>query len=252
MNELAAAIRAELAAIEPARRCCQTAERAGLGVQAEGRARSAAVARLVVRLEQDGPVARPFDWLGAAEHCRISYLRGVFLAHGSLSVGVSGSHLEFVLPRAQGVSLARLLEALGLPARQRERRGRSVLTWKNTDTIIAFLRRAGGSAATLQLETELVGRALRAHLNRVVNAESANLSRSVATARRQLAAIEALGAAGRLAGLPRVLRTVARARQRSPEASFSQLARDLSISRAQVQRALEQLEQLALHLELAS
>lgn len=249
MNELASAIRAELAGVEPARRCCKAAERTGLGGAALGRARSAAVARLAVRLEADPAAGLEFEWRRAQAHCRISYLRGLFLGHGSLSLGAAGSHLEFVVPLEMSDELAAQLAALGMPARSRERRGRAVLTWKSAETIIDFLRRAGGTAATLELETQLETRALRAHLNRALNAESANVERSVATARRQLAAIDALDAGGRLQRLPRGLRAVAGARRRSPEATFGQLARELGTSRAHVQRAFEQIEQHALQLQ---
>jgi DNA-binding protein WhiA len=246
MSEMAAAIRAELAAVEPARRCCRSAERAGLGAAGLGRARSAAVARLAVRLEADAALSGAFDWRRAQAHCRLSYLRGLFLGHGSLSLGAAGSHLEFVVPLAMGEELAAQLAALGMPARRRERRRRAVLTWKSAATIIDFLRRAGGTAATLELESLLETRALRAHLNRVINAESANLQRSVATARRQLAAIDALDQDGQMRRLPRGLRAVAGARRRAPEATFGQLARQLGTSRAHVQRSLNRLEELAL------
>ena len=50
-RDLVAGLRAELAAIEPARRCCRAAERAGLGAAALGHARTPLLARLAVRLE---------------------------------------------------------------------------------------------------------------------------------------------------------------------------------------------------------
>ena len=74
-RELVAALWAELAAIEPARRCCRAAERAGLGVAAHGRARTPAIGRLAVRLG-DTSASDDFDWESAATHCRTAYLRG--------------------------------------------------------------------------------------------------------------------------------------------------------------------------------
>lgn len=248
-RDLVAAVRAELAAVEPARDCCRSAERAGLGSAGRGRARHPVVGRLAVRLE--GPeeaVTTAFDWAGAREHCRLAYLRGLFLARGSLSLAGGRTHLEFVLEREEGAALARQLIELGLPASHRERRSRAVLTWKSADTVLTFLRLVGGRAATLDLESRVVTRTLRGHLNRVLNAENANLQRSVLTAHRQLAAIEALEAAGRLAALPAPVRAVAQARRRAPEQTFSELARGLGSSRAQVQRAFEQIEAAALRL----
>ncbi|MDQ3937815.1 MAG: hypothetical protein M3253_03940, partial [Chloroflexota bacterium] len=99
------------------------------------------------------------------------------------------------------------------------------------------------------LEARVVTRSLRGHLNRVLNAENANLQRSVLTAHRQLAAIDELEAAGRLAEMPPTVRAVAAARRRAPEQTFGQIAAELGTSRALVQRAFEQLESAALRLD---
>ena len=117
------------------------------------------------------------------------------------------------------------------------RRGRGVLTWKGADTVTEFLRRIGASAATLELESRLVSRALTGHLNRVVNAENANLRRAVLAARRQMGDIDALERRGELRRLPKDVQRVAAERRRAPEATFSELAATLDISRSQVQRA---------------
>jgi hypothetical protein len=250
-RDLVAAVRAELAAVEPTRTCCRTAERAGLGSAARGRARSPVVGRLAVRLESGESAERGeagFDWASAREHCRVAYLRGLFLARGSLSLAAGRTHLEFVVEAEELQALAMRLAELQLPASTRLRRGRGVLTWKSSDTVLNFLRRAGGRAATLDLESRVVTRTLRGHLNRVLNAENANLQRSVLTAHRQLSAIAALEAADRLAALPVRVRAVAHARRRAPEQTFSELARELGTSRAQVQRAFEQIEGAALRL----
>lgn len=245
-HDLVAAIRAELAAVEPARACCRAAERAGLGAAARGRARSPVVARLAVRLERSRSEAPAFDWDAAAEHCRIAYLRGRFLAGGSLSLASGRTHLEFVVPAREAAAFAERLAALGLPAAWRLRRGSGVVTWKGAESVTRFLRRCGASASLLELEARLVARSLRGDLNRLINAEQANLERSVSAAARQSAAIETLAAAGILAQLPDVERAVAGARRESPEASLTELAARLGLARAHVQRVLARLESLAM------
>jgi hypothetical protein len=245
-RDLVAAVRAELAAIEPARRCCRFAERAGLGSAARGRARTPAVGRLAVRLiDPDSPTTADIDWASAALHCRVAWLRGVFIARGSLSLAAGRTHLELVVPPDELATLGARLADMGLPIASRRRRGRGVLTWKSSETVVAFLRRLGGTAATLELETRFVARTLRGHLNRVVNAEHANLTRSVASARRQLEQIELLRQSGAWPGLPRTVRAVAEARRRAPEATYAELAEELATSRALVQRAFATLEQQA-------
>jgi DNA-binding protein WhiA len=125
------------------------------------------------------------------------------------------------------------------------------VTWKSGDTIGLFLRRIGAGAALLELEARQVSRALRGDLNRVLNAESANLQRAVGAAGRQIAAIAELEADGRLAAQPYVVRLVADARRETPEATLGDLAERLGVHRSAVQRALERVERLALYPEEA-
>ncbi len=121
-RDLVSALRAELASISPRRACDRDAESAGLGTALA--TREASVARLAVRLGREpaeagrllaGPrrtkhvrVAEahpseiPFDWASAPDHCRVAYLRGRFLARGSLSLASGRAHLEFVVAAGGG------------------------------------------------------------------------------------------------------------------------------------------------------
>ncbi len=257
-RDLVLALRAELAAVDPSRPCDRRAEIAGLGPSLV--TREATVARLALRLGGHAPdgaqpggrhllelPAETLDWTGAADHCRLAWLRGRFLSRGSLSLAGGRAHLEFVVPVVEAPQLADRLASLGLPASWRVRRGQGVVTWKSNESITGFLGRIGASASLLELEARSVARTLRGELNRVLNAESANLQRSVAAAGRQLAAIEALEADGRLGEQPRTVRAVAEARRDTPEASMSEIATRLDLHRSAVQRALDRLERLALH-----
>ena len=256
-RDLVAALRAELAAIDPSRACDRAAESAGLaGSRAD---RHSIVARLLVRLrraEAQGrsarataadPAPESFDWASAPEHCRLAWLRGRFLARGSLSVAGGRTHLEFVVSETEAPVLAARLADVNLAASWRVRRGRGVVTWKSAETIGTFLRRIGANSALLELEARQVSRALRGELNRILNAESANLQRAVNAAGRQLAAIAELEAGGRLAEQSYVVRVVAEARRETPEATLTELADRLELHRSAVQRALERIETLVLH-----
>lgn len=231
----------------------------GAGVEARGpvreaRAEAGGPAREAPEARAEAPEEAPeerlagvaaFDWATAAEHCRLAWLRGLYLAHGSLSLSGGRTHLEFVVGRDEARLLAERLADAGLPASARIRRGRGVVTWKNGERVGTFLRRIGAAAALLQVEARQVSRALRGDLNRVINAESANLQRAVGAAGRQLAAIEELALTGELAEQPYVVRSVAEARRETPEATYGELAERLGIHRSAVQRALERLERLA-------
>ena len=141
--------------------------------------------------------------------------------------------------------LAARVAEIGAPASWRIRRGRGVVTWKSIDGVLTLLRRMGASASVLELESRLVARQLHGHLNRVVNAEEANLSRAVRASHRQSVAIAALVARDELSDLSAIDRRVARARMDAPEATLGELAAHLEMTRSRVQRALGRIERLA-------
>ena len=246
-RDLVTALRDELAAVDPSRSCDRVAEAAGLGSGTPGR--EASVARLAVRLrrsgERSGRSVAPFEWGSAADHCRAAWLRGRFLARGSLSLAGGRTHLEFVVDPSEAPLLVSRLADIGLPASSRVRRGRGVVTSKSGEAVGTFFRRLGAAGTLLEIEARQVSRALRGELNRVLNAESANLQRAVSAAGRQLDAIAILDADGRLAVQPPAVRQVAEARRATPEASLADLAERLGAHRSAVQRALERLERLA-------
>ena len=95
------------------------------------------------------------------------------------------------------------------------------------------------------METHRVGREVQARLNRLVNAEEANLGRTVRAADRQLSAIARLSGSGRLAALGPELRETAAARRRMPEADLDSLASALGVSRSAVNHRLRRLVELA-------
>jgi cell division protein WhiA len=240
------ALRAEVAGVDPVRDCDQRAELAGLGSAAPRDRVAARLSRRLARLRAAPDVAATdFDFESAAEHCRSAYLRGRFLAAGSLSLAGGRTHLEFVVAPAAAPRLAAQLALVGLPASWRVRRGRGVVTWKGAETIGTFLRRIGAGATLLELEARQVARAMRGEMNRVLNAESANLQRTVAAAGRQLAAIDQLESVGQLTRQPAAVRAVAEGRRRTPEATLGELASRLGFHRSAVQRALDRLERVA-------
>src|SRR4029079_12527404 len=113
-RDLVLALRAELAAIDPSRPCDRHAEVAGLGDEVG--AREPAGARPTVRLRRPPDTdTRPFDWDAAAEHCRTGWLRGRFLARGSLSLAGGRTHLEFVVAPDDAPVLAPRLREAGFP-----------------------------------------------------------------------------------------------------------------------------------------
>ena len=173
--------------------------------------------------------------------CRRAYLRGLFLAGGSLSAGPSGYLLELRPPRGESMRARHVIAGAGVVAHSRVRRGRSVLMVRSADAITAFLRLAGAGETLLRFESRRVQREVRGRTNAAVNAESANLARAVSAAREQSDAIRVLTRSGRLARLPREVRTAAAARMRSPEATLAQLAARLDTTKWSVRQRLRRI-----------
>jgi DNA-binding protein WhiA len=187
-----------------------------------------------------------WSWTGAAPHDRQAFLRGVVLGSGSLSFSRTGPHVEFVFrSRSKARTLQRRLAGGGIRSAVYERRGRAVVYVKGREQVAALLQLTGAHGALLELESEQVGHDVQNRLNRLLNAEAANVGRTVRAAERQVRAIERLEAAGRLAELSPRLRIVADARRAHPEADLEALADVLQIGRSAVHHRLRRIEQLA-------
>ena len=241
-RDLVAALRAELAAIDPSRPCDRRAEAAGLaaatpGARGPGRAagRPAGAGERARRRRR--PTAR--GPRGRAAAVRLGRLApstagwpgcAACSSPAARSASPSGrTHLEFVVAAGRGAASSPPASTeVGLPAAWRLRRGRGVVTWKSADTVGLFLRRIGAGGALLELEARQVARALRGDLNRVLNAESANLQRAVGAAGRQIAAIDELERDGRARRASRRSSGWSpTARRETPEATLGELAERL-------------------------
>lgn len=190
----------------------------------------------------------PSSWeLVTTKACdRRAFLRGLLLSAGSVSGGPGGPHVEFVLrDRRSAHRLQRLLQASDVRGSRMQRRGREVVYLKGQEEIAGLLRLIGANRALLDFETSRVSREVRNRLNRLLNAEEANLARTVRAADRQLQAIGRLEAGGELDLLAEGLREAAAQRRRQPDADLDTLATSLGISRSAMNHRLRRLVELA-------
>lgn len=198
---------------------------------------------LQVILEASDPDA--WSWSSAKPHDRRAFLRGALL-NASISLGASSTHVEFVFQdRARARELLERLRSMNVRGRLLPRRGRSVVYLKGQEEVATLLRLTGANRALLDFEAGRVARDVRNRLNRLLNAEEANVDRTVRAADRQLRAIAELAAAGELERLPEALRETAQARQRQPDADLDTLAGSLGISRSAANHRLRRLVSLA-------
>jgi DNA-binding protein WhiA len=199
---------------------------------------------LQVALEDDLPAS--WEPVTSKACDRRAFLRGLLLSTGSVSGGPGGPHVEFVLrDRGNATQLQRLLEASEVRASRMQRRGRHVVYLKGQEEIAGLLRLVGANRALLDFETSRVSRDVRNRLNRLLNAEEANLARTVRAADRQLQAIGRLEADGELELLAEGVREAAAERRRQPDADLDTLASSLGISRSAMNHRLRRLVELA-------
>ena len=120
------------------------------------------------------------------ECCRRSYLRGAFLAAGSISAPEKYYHLEIVCPDGDVAEMIRsTMRKLGLLGKIAVRKGSSVVYLKEGDQIVQVLGEMGAGYALMDLENVRIMRDIRGKVNRQVNCETANLGKAVATGVRQ-------------------------------------------------------------------
>ncbi len=179
--------------------------------------------------------------------CRRSRLRGAFLALGSVNRPDRSPHLE--IPARDTAAASRLvadLIALEVPATVRVRRRRPVVTVRTAAAVGAALSSIGAQGGRLAFEQGRVVRDVRAGVNRTLNAETANLRRTVDAAVRQLDAIERLRSGpSRWESLPPALRGAGDLRCAHPDAQLGLLAERAGISRPAMAGRLHRLVEAA-------
>jgi len=180
---------------------------------------------------QPAPPVRPVASTNLC--CARSRLRGAFLVCGSLSRGDGPPQLE-LLVGSEGAA-ARVLEdlaRLGIPATSPRRRGRPVVAVRSAPGVATLLSSIGAHLGRLEFEAGRVVGEVRSGVNRRLNAETANLRRTVSAALSQLEAIERLESdRSRWEALPPALREAAVLRRRRPRDTLDGLAAAAGCSR---------------------
>ena len=157
--------------------------------------------------------------------CRIAFLRGAFLAGGSVTDPQKGYHLELSTSH-QSVSreMLALMRELDLEPKDAPRKGNAVIYFKQSDRIEDFLTSIGAPISAMEVMNAKLEKDLRGSVNRRVNCDAANLDKAVEAAMVQIEAIHKLEENGVLATLPEKLQEVANLRREHPADTLIQLA----------------------------
>lgn len=180
--------------------------------------------------------------------CYASFLRGVFLSCGTIADPMKNYHLEFVIPFLKLTNdFATLLGDMGLSPKIVERGNSYVVYFKDSENIEDFLTLIGAQSSSLELMGVKMMKDVRNKINRQINFETANISRTVNAAMSQIAAIEKIEKVKGLAWLPEQLREIAVIRKENPDMSLDEIKNELGgeISRSGVNHRLNRLIKIA-------
>ncbi|NLP48150.1 MAG: DNA-binding protein WhiA [Clostridiales bacterium] len=186
------------------------------------------------------------------ECCFSAFLRGAFLACGTISSPYKSYHLEFVVAyKKLSDDLALILTEVGFPTKYVLRKGNNILYLKDSGLIEYLLAFMGSDKAALEFMGIKAERDLRNRVNRRTNCDMANLDRIVKAAGEQIHAIDLILAHDKFDDLPKHLKEVANLRLSNPELSLSDLGKLLEkpISRSGLNHRFKTLIKLAKDLE---
>ncbi len=185
--------------------------------------------------------------LGVLENecCRPSFLRGAFLAGGSVTDPTKRYHLELVTDHYNvSREMYSLLLEMGFEPKEAKRNGNFVNYFKQSSAIEDFLTTIGAPLSAMELMSRKVEKDMRNSINRKVNCDTANVSKMVDAAIVQIEAIEKIAASTGLDSLPDKLRETAALRLRNPELSLTELSEMMSVTKSCLNHRLRKLVEL--------
>ncbi|HZK10571.1 MAG TPA: DNA-binding protein WhiA [Clostridia bacterium] len=180
-----------------------------------------------------------------------SYLKGAFLACGSISDPKRSYHLEMTFrDQPMAIAIKNLCEHFNLAAKIIYR-NQWVVYIKSSQSIVDFLLLMGASSQAFALEDIKILRSMKNDVNRLVNCETANINKTVEASLRHLRAIELIQNTIGLAALSKPLQEIALCRWEEPELSLKELGERLDppLSKSGVNNRLSRLLKIAQKLE---
>lgn len=187
------------------------------------------------------------------EGCRSALFRGAFLAAGTITDPEKDYHLEFVLStKSLCLDLCNLLTEARMNPKYVQRNGANVIYFKDSESVEDLLTLMGATEATLELMGTKMYKDMRNRVNRRMNFENANSSRTFNAAYKQIEAIRYIEQKRGLESLQPELRELAKLRLENADYSLKELGENLSapISRSGVNHRLQKIMEVANDLKL--
>ena len=253
-------VKAELAKQIDHKRHCQLAELAALETFATDHTHLSEKRRLLAKklfgelpaeqLQQqiDHTLELHRDQLLSRDCCKRAFLRGAFLACGSISDPRKSYHFEIVCQQQQQAQLLQeLYRAFDLDAKVVLRKKYHIVYLKEGAQIVDALNVMGAHVALMNLENVRIFKEMRGSVNRIVNCETANINKVVGAACRQVEDIRYIESRIGLEGLPPTLRQMAQIRLEYPDSSLKELGElcDPPVGKSGVNHRLRKLGEIA-------
>lgn len=205
-----------------------------------------------IHIEHDEDGFEQNDFLQSLDTicCKRAYIRGAFLARGSVNNPQTSSyHLEiFNLDQEHNYLLCQLMNEFDLRARELQRRNGYIVYLKEAEKITDFLSNIGAYNGLFKFEDVRIIRDMRNSVNRIVNCETANLNKTISASVRQVQSIKYIQDVAGLDILPDRLIEIAKARLEFPEVTLKELGESLpsgKLSKSGVNHRLKKIEEIA-------
>lgn len=200
-------------------------------------------------VNQEGDIQTGIDKKIINKRCdQKAYLRGAFLAGGSISNPEGDYHLEIITnDETLALDLCRIFNKFNLKAKVSRRKNFHVVYLKESEHIFEFLALIGAHQALFEFENVRILKGMRNQVNRIVNCETANLNKTVDAAVRQVENIRLIEKTVGLKSLPESLQEIARLRLEYPDSTLKELGESLTpkVGKSGVNHRLRKLEEIA-------
>jgi hypothetical protein len=188
------------------------------------------------------------DWIKGDRDYERAYLRGVFLAGGSVNKPRAEYHLELRCEhKTHAEDIMEIMKDFELDPHLTEHKKKQVIYLKKYDDIATMLNLMGAYNSLLELENAQVFKEIKNNVNRRVNFETANLDKTVKAAMEQIDDIELIEEEKGLDNLTDSLREIAELRQENPYASLKELGEMLEpkLSKSGVYNRIRRIKKIA-------
>ncbi len=180
--------------------------------------------------------------------CKRAFIRGAFLASGSVSDPEKGYHFEIVCNSLEKVNqLCDMIGSFGIEARSTMRKKNHIVYIKEGAQIVDMLNVMEAHVALMNFENIRIVKEMRNSVNRQVNCETANLNKTVSAAVKQIEDIQFIKATIGFDQLPESLTEIAKLRLEQPSATLKELGQMLtpSVGKSGVNHRLRKLSLIA-------